>query len=352
MMALVLVISLAMLAKMLDVTHRQWSRLPERAPTPTTLTDIGAGSTKPVLTMEAEGLDSQDSDDEYFPARETTEQGSPSAAEIARLQEELGQMEHTLQKQSSNSDRLRRRRNLFRSVANELRLQVTAPNFKHEPENSPDAGIYDSDDEEVKEDGKKCSFFKLPRELRDEIYLEVCCDRIINISDSIPKPKTPCPSRPGLIYDLPLAQVCRQVRQEVTHTANATYTTNDFHFAATTAFFRFIVHLSSEDAAAITKIRINMSPTTIFELRSHLYSVRSIVCQTLTGLTQLELHFKQPIKYLDSIGKYEAEIVRTYRSYILWCMYCLSSSTLQRLIRTQSSLTRPKNPRSNVGAFA
>lgn len=125
---------------------------------------------------------------------------------------------------------------------------------------------------------------QLPREIRDQIWLGVCGKRSVSIDDSDKKASNS--DRIGLCNSLPLFHVCRQIQDEVTMAADATYTSNEFCFATTSAFAAFASQSADGDVAAIEKVRVAISR----HVGKDLDDIQQIICHSFGGIRELLLH--------------------------------------------------------------
>jgi len=142
--------------------------------------------------------------------------------------------------------------------------------------------------------GQPSPLLQLPREIRDQIWLGVCGKRSVVIDDS--DKKTPYSDRIGLCNTLPLFHVCRQIQDEVTMAADATYTSNKFCFATTSAFAAFASQAADGDVAAIEKVRVRISR----EAGKDLDQAQRIICHSFAGLRKLLLYSEHsPDEFFD-----------------------------------------------------
>ena len=149
---------------------------------------------------------------------------------------------------------------------------------------------------------------QLPREIRDQLWLGVCFNRSVVIDDSDKKASNS--ERIGLCNSLPLFHVCRQIQDEVIMAADATYTSNEFSFATTSAFSTFASQATKEDVAAIEKVRVRISR----HVGTDLDHIQKIISQSFANLRELLLYCEQTADEFLLAEMYSMRVIRASRT--------------------------------------
>ncbi len=89
--------------------------------------------------------------------------------------------------------------------------------------------------------------------------------------------------------------------------AGATYTSNEFCFATTSAFAAFASQAADGDVAAIEKVRVRISR----HVGKDLDHIQKIISQSLAGLRELLLYCEQTADEFLLAEMYSMRVIRT-----------------------------------------